>query len=304
MRKLFQSIFYPKSARHIVLGYLLGLLTIPLIQLAFADVGTWVLTIVPPIVVILVVLMGVQTIIQQTLLQYQDLQQRKQVMRDILSNHKQTVDDAMVILTDHNWHLGGDSFLRGLVAESVNWSDCHLNGANLQGADLFRANLDNTWLEHANLRHADISMANLQDVKLSYANLSEGKFMTSDLRGANLHGTICHNSKLAHSNLGRAILMGTDLRGTDLTRVNLQGARFIRYAKFDQHTILPTAKLISRDGTRSKIVNLHWHENFDWTPYQTGEAYRGYSDEWKAQMGWMDPATLPAIDEDIQSFLA
>lgn len=304
MNRIMRSIFYPKSKRFIFLGYILGILTIPLLQLAFEDIGAFVLTVAPPILVVIVILMGMQVIIQQTLWQYQEVQQRRQVLRDILSSHQDTVHDAMRVLTDHNWHLGGDGFLRGVTAESVQWANLHLNGANLQGADLFRAKLENTWLEHANLRGADVSMANLKDIKLSYANLTDGKFVTSDFYGANLHGTICLNAKLAHSNLGNTVLMGTDLRGADLTRVNLQGARFIRYAKFDKNTILPTAKLISRDGQRSKILNLHWRENFDWTPYQTGEAYRGYSEEWKTQMGWVDPAQLPAIDEDLQNFLA
>lgn|GEM_PF-7117861 len=304
MRKFLRSIIYLKSRYHLILGYLLGILTIPLLQLAINDIGAWVLVVVPPTLAVLVILKGLQTIIQQTLLQYDQMQQRKQVMRDILSNHQQTVADAMALLTEQNWHLGADGFLRGLVAESVSWANLHLNGANLQGADLFRADLSNTWLEHANLRGADVSMATLQHVQLSYANMAVGKFLTSDFRGANLHGAICAGAKLAHSNLADAVLMGADLRGADLTRVNLQGARFLQYAKFDQHTILPVAKLISSDGKRSKIVNLRWHETFDWTPYQTGEAYRGYSDEWKTQMGWVDPATMPSIDEDVQSFLA
>lgn len=304
MGKWIQRLLYRKTMRVAILGYLFGILTIPLLQLAITDVHSFVLTLVPPIVIILVTLIGVQTIIQKTLIQYQDIQQRRQVYRDILNPNAHVVADAMAVVVKHNWHLGEHGFLRGLHAEAVNWANLHLNGANLEGAGLYQANLQNVWLEHAALSNVDMAMANLQDSKLSYANLTMAKVMTSNLRGANLHGTIAYKARLAHSNLADTVLMGTDLRGADLTRVNLQGARFIQYAKFDKDTILPTAKLVRNGAKRNKILNLRWHHGFDWTPYQTGEAYRGYSDEWKKQMGWVEPALLPTIDEDIHSYLA
>lgn len=287
-----------------LLSYSIGVLTIPLLQVAVHDIGQAILTILPHVVVILVILVGVPAVLSETLQKSQKNQLMQQVMRDIFSHNQQVVMDAMMIITDHDWHIGDNSFLHGLEAESVQWHDLHLNGANLTGANLFRVNLENTFLEHADLRHAEISMANFQDTKLSYSDMSEGRFLTSNFRGTNLHGTICKNARFAHSDFGGAILMGTDLCGADLTRVNLQGARFIQYAKFDQDTILPTAKLISPDGQRNKVLNLRWHPKFDWTPYQTGEAYRGYSDEWKQQMGWIDPSHMPVIDEDIQGYLA
>jgi uncharacterized protein YjbI with pentapeptide repeats len=304
MGKFIQKLLYHKSSRSAILGYLFGILSIPLLQLAFTDIQSFVVIVVPPIIIILVILLGVQTIIQKTLIQYQDIQQRRQVYRDILNTNAQVVADAMAIIVKNNWHLGENGFLRGLQAEAVNWANLHLNGANLEDAELYQANLENTWLEHAVLNGADMAMANLQDIKMSYANLTAAKIMTSNLRGGNLHGTIAYKARLAHSNLANTVLMGTDLRGADLTRVNLQGARFIQFAKFDKDTILPTAKFVRDGAKRNKILNLRWHHGFDWTPYQTGEAYRGYSDEWKQQMGWVEPALLPTIDEDMQSYLA
>ena len=76
-----------------------------------------------------------------------------------------------------------------------------LSGADLSGADLFRANLSG-----ANLSGADLFRANLSG---------------ADLSGADLSG----------ADLFRANLSGANLSGADLFRANLSGAGYIEKAK-------------------------------------------------------------------------
>ena len=77
-------------------------------------------------------------------------------------------------------------------------------GADLQGADLTRANLKGAWLQGANLQRANLSGANLFGAHLTRANLKG-----ADLKGAELTG----------ANLTRANLKGADLKGANLSGV-------------------------------------------------------------------------------------
>ncbi len=83
--------------------------------------------------------------------------------------------------------------------------EINLRGANLRGADLFRAIL----------RGADLRVANLQDAVLLSADLQR-----ADLRRANLQG---------------ATLVGANLQGADLRRANLQRAE-VTAVQFDRRS--------------------------------------------------------------------
>ncbi|WP_339459844.1 pentapeptide repeat-containing protein, partial [Nodularia spumigena] len=90
-------------------------------------------------------------------------------------------------------------------------SSADLNGADLSGAYLIRANLRGADLIRANLRGADLSGAYLSRANLSGADLIRANLIDANLRGANLRG----------ANLRGAYLMGANLRGADLIRANL-----------------------------------------------------------------------------------
>ena len=73
--------------------------------------------------------------------------------------------------------------LSGAFLDQANLSGADLRGANLSGADLSGANLIG-----ADLRGADLSGANLSDANLSDANLSGASLYEADLSGARLYG--------------------------------------------------------------------------------------------------------------------
>jgi len=83
---------------------------------------------------------------------------------------------------------GEDAYLLGADLQGANLKRADLYSANLQEADLRGANLTGAYLEDANLRGADLSGANLTRAKLTGANLRGAYFERSDLRGADLRG--------------------------------------------------------------------------------------------------------------------
>lgn len=79
---------------------------------------------------------------------------------------------------------------------------------NLQGADLFGADLRGVFLAYADLREADLGRANLQGACLAYANLQR-----ANLKGANLENV----------DLFKADLKDVNLKGVNLEETNLRG---------------------------------------------------------------------------------
>ena len=100
-----------------------------------------------------------------------------------------------------------------------------LNQANLSGANLSFANLS-----EANLNEADLSNANLRNAYLSFAYLSEADLSNAYLSGADLRGAY-----LSEADLSEADLIGADLRNANLSEADLRGAdlggAYLRYAK-------------------------------------------------------------------------
>ncbi|MBI4797335.1 MAG: toll/interleukin-1 receptor domain-containing protein [Desulfarculus sp.] len=106
--------------------------------------------------------------------------------------------------------------------------------ADLQEADLRRANLaeaDLRWanLSQANLRWAYLPGVDLRGVTLVKANFSDADLRWADLRGADLRGADLRKARLADANLSRANFARADmteawiglssLGGTDLSQV-------------------------------------------------------------------------------------
>ena len=91
----------------------------------------------------------------------------------------------------------------------VNWSSCHMEGADFRGLDLAGADMRNMNLIGANLSNTLLSGANLSYARLSMADLSDARLESAMMIGAGLRG---------------ANLRGADLSGADLSYVELTGA--------------------------------------------------------------------------------
>ncbi|MDJ0582947.1 pentapeptide repeat-containing protein [Crocosphaera sp.] len=100
----------------------------------------------------------------------------------------------------------------------------YLNGAYLNGADLYKA-----YLSAAELYKTNLSAACLRRAYLNGADLSEAYLNLADLRRAYLNGAYLSlaNLSLAYlsgANLSLADLTGADLSGADLSGADLSGA--------------------------------------------------------------------------------
>src|SRR5437899_375795 len=83
---------------------------------------------------------------------------------------------------DVEWLLETHEFMLDLA-----WAD--LVGASLQGAHLDNANLQEAHLDNANLQEAELREANLQEAHLDNANLQGASLWKANLQGAELWGT-------------------------------------------------------------------------------------------------------------------
>jgi uncharacterized protein YjbI with pentapeptide repeats len=93
----------------------------------------------------------------------------------------------------------------------------------LIGANLVRANLNQTNFTGANLSQADLNSAHLRGAKLGAAYLSQANLGQANLIGAHLDGTHLIGADLSETNLNGAYLSQTDLSGADLSRACLSG---------------------------------------------------------------------------------
>jgi uncharacterized protein YjbI with pentapeptide repeats len=109
-------------------------------------------------------------------------------------------------------------------ARRANTEALPLAGANLDGADLRRADLTGQCLREARLRSAVLSQARLQGADLREADLTQANLAGADLAGANLTGARLVEANLAGANLSRAVLWSADLTGAHVSGAALGGA--------------------------------------------------------------------------------
>lgn len=118
----------------------------------------------------------------------------------------------------------------------VNWSNCVMDGAHLDGRNLTGATLYSTSLTGANLRHSILRGANLSYAGLSISNLAGADLRAATLVGANLRRATLGNALLEEANLSYA-----DLTGADLTGASLAGAKLGNAIWVDGERCLPAS---------------------------------------------------------------
>ena len=112
----------------------------------------------------------------------------------------------------------------------INWSYCHMEGAQLARVQLTGANLSN-----ASLVGADLQGAHLATSDLSYANVSAANLHAADLRAANLKGAELRNTDLSGSILNDANLSYANLLGANLSNAILTNTDFSKATWTDGH---------------------------------------------------------------------
>jgi len=148
-----------------------------------------------------------------------------------MNEFKPTPEELKQILADHRlWRetdgkKGKSANLEGANLVRANLVRANLEGANLEGANLVRANLEGANLEGANLVRANLESANLESAYLAGANLESANLAGANLVRANLVRANLEGANLVRANLVRANLEGAYLEGAYLAGANLESAR-------------------------------------------------------------------------------
>ncbi|MFA5423947.1 MAG: pentapeptide repeat-containing protein [Phycisphaerae bacterium] len=108
-------------------------------------------------------------------------------------------------------------------------------GANLQGADLRRANLLSANFEKANLQAAELTLANLESACLMKANLQEVRLIVANLKDALFMEANLENAVLYNANLIGCKIVSADIKGADFQRAIVDGETIIWECKVNRH---------------------------------------------------------------------
>ncbi len=111
-------------------------------------------------------------------------------------------------------------------APEVIWRRCLLDGRELAGADLARAQLRDASFQRANLREARMAGADATDARFVSADLTGADFTGATLREADFTRAALRGARLVRADLRRARLFRADLTGADLTGAELTATDF------------------------------------------------------------------------------
>lgn len=203
---------------------------------------------------------------------------KRQLIREMRSHHKETVQAAVQEMWDQEWLFNGSlaktNFekvnLAGVYLNNINFEGAYLKNATLTEADLRDAKLSRADLSKANLSgvdlmRADLTEANLWNATLQGADLSKSKLVETDLWGADLSDTFLWSANLSGAGLQNAKLIGADLWGADLSatfmwKANLRDAN-LRGVKLNDTTVLPDGSKWTPDTDLTRFTNPN-HPNF------------------------------------------
>ena len=142
--------------------------------------------------------------------------------------------DGFIKLLDFSrCHLGGANLTEVQLQGARFWR-AKLQGVRFRGAKLQKADFSGAKLQRANLEAAQLQEANFDDAKLQEARLIAANLQGADLvftelqgvdfRGAKLQGANFNQAKLQKANLRDAQLQGANFRGAQLQGADLKGA--------------------------------------------------------------------------------
>ncbi|MDQ4074877.1 MAG: pentapeptide repeat-containing protein [Chloroflexota bacterium] len=130
--------------------------------------------------------------------------------------------EAVRVLRQRRWLTDGS--LRGAHLGDANLAGADLHGAQLEDTHLYQANLEGAILREANLAGAHLWQANLKGAHLEWAHLEGARLYQANLEGAVLEGAHLEGTHLERANLAGALLRGAHLEGAILEGAHLEGA--------------------------------------------------------------------------------
>ncbi|MEU5766948.1 pentapeptide repeat-containing protein [Streptomyces asoensis] len=120
--------------------------------------------------------------------------------------------------------------------------DTDVSPANLEGADLTSATLQQADLRRANLTGANLTSADLRMTDLRGANLTGANLTSADLRLADLRDANFECAVLVSADMRGAYIGGINLSGAIMTSVDMRDVRMVHSGPSDtQIAVLPSA---------------------------------------------------------------
>ncbi|MCA9914656.1 MAG: pentapeptide repeat-containing protein [Anaerolineae bacterium] len=173
-------------------GWMLGLLTIPALRILNTDIASFVENLVPEAVGIAFTVLILDRLNENRA--REALQDR--LLREASGQANEAAKAAIDWMRSENWHAEPVSLMKGY----------NFTRARLDGAALWRGDLEGSNFYKAELSGANIYRADLRNANLAFANLTRADLIAADLRGANLQGAILKDVKWYHHKQDSAIL--------------------------------------------------------------------------------------------------
>lgn len=188
---------------------------------------------------------------------------------------------AVEELRRHGWLT--DEITVGHDFSKRNLTEIDFQETNLNGVNFMQTKLDQSIFTKADLRNAKLSLAsmlgcNLFNTQLNQAeivktNLKTADLRFSDLQGANLNMSVCFKAKLSYANLAGTSIYQVDFRGAHLGHTNLQAAKEIHSAIFDEQTTLPDGTMWTPETGLTRFTDPD-HPQFWRSDNPASPAYR------------------------------
>ncbi|GAB4508465.1 MAG: hypothetical protein OHK0046_00970 [Anaerolineae bacterium] len=200
--------------------------------------------------------------------------ERQMLMTQLGSPNAVFASEAARVLRARGWLVDGalrraflaQANLEGVQLWSADLAEAELMESNLCEANLHRANLEGAALWGANLRGAEMMAARLHKANLRKADLSSAKLWQADFSEAVLEHADLRGANLRNANLRHALLQRASLEGATFLKANLQGAD-LSHARFDTTTILPDGSAWSPEVDMGRFTNPQhahfWRPGFD-----------------------------------------
>lgn len=158
-----------------------------------------------------------------------------------------------------NYYLGNSDFFGALRKSGVpehlfprNYVDWL--GADLRGARLYRARIDEAWFDRANLEDANLSCSTLRGASFCCAFLKNSSLRYANLRGAKLVGAYLSNTDFTGADLRGADLCFAYLVANDsLANAIIDNTTQFEHVSFSRLTLLPKGRLFPPSAT---LINI------------------------------------------------
>jgi len=173
-------------------GWVIGILTLPMLQAIGTDILGFINDLVPEAVGILFTVLIIDRLDARR--ELEQLQNR--LMREATGQSNEMAKSAIDWMQYEDWLDGDESLLAGQQA----WR------AKMQGVNLYQANLEKTDFYRSSLEGANLYDVVARNTNFAYTNLEGADFVCADLTGANLEGANLKDAVFFHPNQSPAIL--------------------------------------------------------------------------------------------------